>query len=209
MFDFNSIINVDCLICRDKLIDISDREVGKTFTKKEYRIYLQPLTKLDCKHYYHINCLKASIISDAKLNYNIISKKCPYCSNKINGIISLFNDLKNKDMLYNKKVVSVKRIVKKHKHNDNDNDNDNKRSRCISTTVSGKKCKLFESSIGSKYCRIHKYHMDKSNIHNEMNTNTNMNTNMNEMNTNMNEMNTNMNDWQNNLIKNTSMNDLI
>ncbi len=213
MFDLNSIINVDCLICRDKLIDISDREVGKTFTKKEYRIYLQPLTKLDCKHYYHINCLKASIISDAKLSYNIISKKCPYCSNQINGIISLFNDLKNKDMLYDKKVVSVKRIVKKQ------TDIDNEKSRCISTTVSGKKCKLFESSIGSKYCRIHKYHMDKSKIHNEMNTthtytnemntntnmNMNMNTNMNEMNTNMNEMNTNIIDWQNNLIKNTSI----
>jgi hypothetical protein len=186
MFDLNSITNIDCLICRDKLIDISDREVNKKFTKKEYKVYLKPLTKLDCEHYYHINCIKTAIVSSTvPSTYNhLIFKKCPYCSCKINKITPLFNELVNKDMLFDKKEVVIKKSIKNIKNTDN------KKARCICTTASGKKCKLFESSIGSKYCRIHKYHMDKSNIP-EMNTTS---TSTNEMDTSTNEMDTSMNE---------------
>ena len=72
MFDLNSLTNINCLICRDKLIDISDREADKKCTKKEYRVYLKPLTKLDCGHYYHINCIKTAIISESISSHIII-----------------------------------------------------------------------------------------------------------------------------------------
>ena len=190
MFDLNSLTNINCLICRDKLIDISDREADKKCTKKEYRVYLKPLTKLDCGHYYHINCIKTAIISESisSTYNNHFSKKCPYCSCKINKVVPLFNELVNKDMLFDKKEVVIKKSINNIKNTDN------KKARCICITASGKKCKLFESSIGSKYCRIHKYHMDKSSIPeiNTSYTSTNeMDTNTNEMNTNTNEMNTN------------------
>ena len=196
MFDLNSLTNINCLICRDKLIDISDREADKKCTKKEYRVYLKPLTKLDCGHYYHINCIKTAIISESisSTYNNHFSKKCPYCSCKINKVVPLFNELVNKDMLFDKKEVVIKKSINNIKNTDN------KKARCICITASGKKCKLFESSIGSKYCRIHKYHMDKYNTNtNEMNTNTSeMDTNTNEMNANMNEINANMNEMDTN-----------
>ena len=149
MFDINTISNTTCLICRDKLFDITERDPDKKFTKKEYKIYLKPITKLDCNHYYHIECLKASYLVESKGSFYNFSKKCPYCSSKTSRINSLYNELDCKnELIYDKPKREIKRIK-------NNNDCLEKKHKCVCITASGKRCKLFEKYPGSKYCRIH------------------------------------------------------
>lgn len=159
MFDINTIKNLKCLICRQNLVELEDREDNKCLTKKDYKKYLNDITKLECNHYYHISCLKCALINDPRnTSYSInLSKKCPYCNKKINRIISYFKELNNNNELNLK-------YERKNTYKTNEN-NATKRERCLCITNSGEKCKLFEKSPGSKYCRIHyKFFNEKKTI---------------------------------------------
>ena len=39
MFDINTIKNLKCLICRQNLVELEDREDNKCLTKKDYKRY--------------------------------------------------------------------------------------------------------------------------------------------------------------------------
>ena len=49
MFDINTIKNLKCLICRQNLVELEDREDNKCLTKKDYKRYLR--LKLNYKNW--------------------------------------------------------------------------------------------------------------------------------------------------------------
>ena len=150
MIDLIEISKNTCLICRDNLFDISERDSSKKYTLKEYKVLLNPIVKLDCGHYFHIDCLKTAILSSNKLIYcNNLKKNCPYCNSKIDKITSFYNQ--------NKKILIDKKTTQKFKVKENNDSNSKlkKKNRCSAITSNGHKCKFTEEEIGSNYCKMH------------------------------------------------------